>query len=327
MGVYRFDGKSWTSFTTENGLPGKSATIAVFDRNGLGWFVLDTGLFSFDGRAWTSWNEDVRNAGSGGITCIAADRNNVVWFGTKDTGLLAFDGAAWRRYTTEDGLTWNSILSLAVDHDNVLWVGTSRFSQGLGLSSFDGKTWKTHPQTLFRDYIGIVVDKDNIKWMISSHSDFLLSYDGVSWNSWFPPWQSDLVRYRSIAIDRDGNKWLGTKSMGAVRFRESGAIPSSVRSRGESPRALAILGNRPNPFNPSTTIEFTLPEAGRAELAVYDITGRKVRTLVSGFGKNGKYATVWDGRDDDGQPVASGIYLARLVAGKTAITRKMALVR
>jgi hypothetical protein len=84
---------------------------------------------------------------------------------------------------------------------------------------------------------------------------------------------------------------------------------------------------RPNPFNPSTTIGYTLPRGGDTELVVYDIEGRRVRTLVKGFVPAGDHGVVWDGRDDAGNRVASGVYLYRLRAGAVVETKKMVLVK
>ncbi len=93
-----------------------------------------------------------------------------------------------------------------------------------------------------------------------------------------------------------------------------------------APRALA-LGCRPNPFNPSATLHFTLPAAGSARLAVHDMQGRLVRTLVAGALPAGEHAVRWDGRDQRGAPVASGMYLARLSAGGQARAVKLLLAR
>jgi hypothetical protein len=85
--------------------------------------------------------------------------------------------------------------------------------------------------------------------------------------------------------------------------------------------AFNLNGNHPNPFNPSTTIRFTLTEACFAELSVYDVTGRKVRTLLSATLEAGVHEVPWQA---DG--LASGIYWARLKAGDRTSTRKMVLL-
>ena len=79
-----------------------------------------------------------------------------------------------------------------------------------------------------------------------------------------------------------------------------------------APAVFSILGNYPNPFNPTTTISFTLPSSGKANLSVYSVTGQKVQELVNGPLSAGAHAVVWDGRDAAGKPVSSGVYLSRL---------------
>ena len=80
-------------------------------------------------------------------------------------------------------------------------------------------------------------------------------------------------------------------------------------------------------FNPITTIFFSLERTGPVDLVVFDIAGRTVRTLVSGVRPAGNHQILWDGTNDAGNPVASGIYLYRLTAGDRTETRKMTLVR
>ncbi len=95
------------------------------------------------------------------------------------------------------------------------------------------------------------------------------------------------------------------------------------------PDHLALLGNSPNPFNPSTTIRFTVP-AGPEQpyrLRVYDVKGALVRELASGRIGGGIHEARWDGRDRNGSPVSSGIYLYRLQVGARTFTGKMALVK
>ncbi len=93
------------------------------------------------------------------------------------------------------------------------------------------------------------------------------------------------------------------------------------------PIAFSLRQNAPNPFNPSTTIQFGLPETNAVSLVVYDVNGRTVRTLVSGERVAGVHEVTWDGMDDTGRAVASGVYVYRLVTGTNAAVRKMVLVR
>ena len=94
-----------------------------------------------------------------------------------------------------------------------------------------------------------------------------------------------------------------------------------------SPLGFALTGNYPNPFNPTTTISFTLPSTGTANLAVYSITGQKIRDLVNGPMSAGAHSIVWDGRDASGQPVSSGVYLTRLSQGSHTTAGRMLLAK
>jgi hypothetical protein len=104
--------------------------------------------------------------------------------------------------------------------------------------------------------------------------------------------------------------------------------PASPVPGEEAPRRLVKLDqNHPNPFNPSTTIRFAVPRDGHVELAVYDLGGRKVRTLVSETRSSGDYSVTWDGRDETGGQAASGLYLYKLSTDGKTVTRKMTLVK
>jgi hypothetical protein len=95
----------------------------------------------------------------------------------------------------------------------------------------------------------------------------------------------------------------------------------------EIPVRTTVMQNRPNPFNPTTTIDYALATGGPVSLRVYDVTGRLVRTLVDGEKQPGVYAAVWDGRNDHGQPVATGVYFYRLRAGQNVFTKKAVLLK
>jgi hypothetical protein len=105
------------------------------------------------------------------------------------------------------------------------------------------------------------------------------------------------------------------------------AVATSVAET-PSPRPLARLDqNHPNPFNPTTTITYEIVADTRLSLEVFDAAGRRVRTLYSGVQSAGRHSTPWDGRDDGGRTVASGIYFYRLRAGEVCLTKKMLLVK
>ncbi len=93
------------------------------------------------------------------------------------------------------------------------------------------------------------------------------------------------------------------------------------------PTTFALRGNHPNPFNPRTIISFDLPRTVPVRLSVYSASGRGVATLVDGTLEAGRYQVPWNGRDDLGNTLGSGVYFARLEADGEALTRKMILVK
>ena len=94
------------------------------------------------------------------------------------------------------------------------------------------------------------------------------------------------------------------------------------------PRRWALQQNVPNPFNPVTVIHYDVPTgAPLASLDIYDVAGRHVRNLLRGPLTPGKQSVQWNGKDDRGGEVASGVYFYRLTAKSFQATRKMVLLR
>jgi len=85
--------------------------------------------------------------------------------------------------------------------------------------------------------------------------------------------------------------------------------------------------NYRNPFNPSTTIAFSLAARGRVSLVIYDALGARVRSLLDDVRDAGVSSVGWDGRGDEGTEAASGVYFCRMVAGSFNETRRLVLVR
>jgi hypothetical protein len=96
---------------------------------------------------------------------------------------------------------------------------------------------------------------------------------------------------------------------------------------GDSPVLTELHANHPNPFNPETTIEYSLALAGPVRIRVFDTAGHLVRTLVDGVEAKGTHRVMFDGRDNRGQQLASGVYLYRLDTALTTLSRKMVLLK
>ena len=123
-----------------------------------------------------------------------------------------------------------------------------------------------------------------------------------------------------VYVDAVTGEWINTQGLGVGDGGAAGPAP---------PKAFTLSQNYPNPFNPSTSLTFTVPTGASADvrLEVFDVRGRRRRTLFKGEKKPGTYEIHWDGRNQEGAAVESGTYLARLTAGQDRIVRKMILLK
>ncbi len=112
----------------------------------------------------------------------------------------------------------------------------------------------------------------------------------------------------------------GRQGYSAIKFGEQ-AEPENIISRP------VLNGNYPNPFNPTTTISFSLPAEQDIELAIFNIKGQKVKTLYSGTADIGEHNVVWEGRDKNNKQVSSGIYFYKLTTNNKELTRKMLMMK
>ncbi len=93
------------------------------------------------------------------------------------------------------------------------------------------------------------------------------------------------------------------------------------------PDEFTLYRNFPNPFNPATTIRYNLPIKEEVRLVIYDLLGREVKTLVNRVEKAGLKSVIWEGKNNTGQNVSSGVYLYRIQAGNYIKSQKMILLK
>lgn len=112
-----------------------------------------------------------------------------------------------------------------------------------------------------------------------------------------------------------------------VRFTDNMELQKIDLTFRNIPDEFALLQNVPNPFNPVTSIHYKLPEQTHVLLTVYDILGRKVRTLLNETKVSGTYSIKWNGTTDSGKAVGSGVYIYELTTPQFTSTRKMIIIK
>lgn len=143
-----------------------------------------------------------------------------------------------------------------------------------------------------------------------------------------PAWLGVVVAYQPAEYqpnaldDLDGNNFQVLAN--AIVYAAYG-VATGVRP--PSRDGIVLEQNYPNPFNPTTMIDFVLPEGGIVDVAIFDVAGEWIRTLVHGHRAPGRHRVAWDGRRGDGSAVSSGVYFYRMTAGSQSRTRKMLLVK
>jgi len=125
-------------------------------------------------------------------------------------------------------------------------------------------------------------------------------------------WAADRVLY--------GGFWYRISTSSGVE--EDGADGGLV-----DVRETRLLQNIPNPFNPATTIQYSVAKEGPVDLTIFSVAGERVRTVVHDYHYPGLFSAVWDGRDEQGETVSSGVYFYRMMAGEYSSVRKMLILK
>jgi FlgD Ig-like domain len=163
----------------------------------------------------------------------------------------------------------------------------------------------TRVQT-FNNYVNF---QDNVVTFV------LLDMDGKG----IPPGSGSIV---SIPLDGE-QRFDVTGAFASTRTTGISEIPYTVLSESVETESLILEQNDPNPFSGRTRLDFWIPGAADTKLVIYDVGGALIRTLIDSRLETGPHSIEWDGRDDSGKAVDSGIYLYKLYAGVYSVTKKM----
>jgi hypothetical protein len=170
---------------------------------------------------------------------------------------------------------------------------------------------------------------NNDGYDVITSSDYTWQFPAVTAFNWTPytldvtvPAGAKFLEVRSHIYAR----FTGTIYWDDISLEKIGSL-TAVNGQDGLPHVFELGDNYPNPFNPTTTIQFGIPQAGTASIVIYNVLGQKVRTLTSDYRAAGRYTITWDGKDDAGHAVGTGMYLYRLQSQQNALVKKMMLVK
>jgi len=202
---------------------------------------------------------------------------------------------------------------------------------------FEHKDWQYHPETYTADIRG--PDKNGYIWEFAVETMVQEQPVTIHWTLYqkLPEgWKAYLLDLdQGVSTNMLRNKSIEYNSSKEIpnyhRFKMIVGTKEFVENHNDGiplvPVKFALFQNYPNPFNPDTKISYSIPKKCEVEIVIFNIIGQRVKKLVRSVKNAGRYQVIWDGRDDQGRFVSSGVYIYRLKAAGKVATRKMIVLR
>ena len=279
-------------------------------------------FWSFDGGA--TWTDTV-DVGSAQIKDIKRlDAQNFIACSNNGKIYKSYDG----------GITW----TLGNDYGSMSFYDMYFFDANMGyLISSKGYVWKTEDggETMVTidtldtgsnsGYLyGIDFADDGMTGAIVGDygSIFMTTDGGATWNPVTSPTERTLQNVKFLY-----GKFWAVGQFGTILSMKPKTTAVADYERRQIPTNYALHQNHPNPFNPSTAITYDLPKESLVKLVVYNVLGQKVRRLIEAKQQTGAHTVQWNGLDDYGRRMATGMYIYRIEAGRFIAVRKMVLMK
>lgn len=265
--------------------------------------------------------------------------------GPQRAWVLHWDGAAWSHVPSppqDDELMMSQLFDVvAIAADDVWAAGSysdpTSGDQGALFLHWDGANWTEHrvPTSPFSGARGIAaLAADDIWAAGGGGQNVYFHFDGAGWSE-----VAGAPELDGLSIGRTDQALLafadgGLASFGTINGEGFASevlveryMPATPTMVGGTPAALATLAAYPNPFNPMTNIRCDLARPGRVRADVFDARGRLLRRLLDETRAAGVIEVAWDGRDDGGRVLASGLYLVKFQMGESHLTTSLSLIR
>ena len=319
-------GESWTSHSLAPSYSGYPREIAIPDDNVCYTVVSGSGTDhhvyrSADGGQ--TWEE--RDNGISAINGVDS-----IFFLDAETGFVGGESASaaavWK--TADGALSWELLPSAGLGAGAVFemhWMneltGVIAKSRGAYRTTDGGASWTL----VIDDYTGPLDFRDDLYGIVANRYYpwvWVTDDGGVTWDRVDYSWMRATL---DVAAVPEGFVGCGYSSV--IYMGRESLTPVDEGDGGETPLRSRVLRVWPNPFNPMTKVMFTVPETGDVLITVHDVTGRRVAVLASGHCEAGELAITWDGKDQIGRKVASGVYFISAEAGGLMATAKIVLAK
>jgi len=274
--------------------------------------------------------------------CVIKDNGIYKMYYTGSLGSFPFIVAQFGLATSTDGINWTKYDDPSTtdppyaNSDPVLTVGDSTEWDAMHLK---GASVRITDKGYEMWYSGLATLAPQ-QWL-----GYATSTDGINWTKWptnpivdsCPSW-GDWGYTPGTVLKYDGNYHMWYASFNSagdnprigymtapIELTESNVL--SYERRSEIPDKFNLLQNYPNPFNPETTIEYEVPQKSRIKIDVFNLLGQKIKTLVDLIHQPGNFQIKWNGSDEFGKSVPSGIYFYSLISSGSTQIRKMSLLK
>lgn len=276
----------------------------------------------------------------GTVTTIAVAPNNsaVIYAGTDDSNVwvTADTGKTWKKISAPLPVRWVTRVAVDPTNANIAYVTFS----GLKWNSPQphvfrtpdmGQTWQDISANLPDAPVNTIVVDPKFPNFLYVGSDIGAFYSSNAGQSWALLGEGlPLVSVYDFAFHAPRRLLVaGThgRSMYTLELSNLTSLDEPITQNNNLPSTPVLAQNYPNPFNPGTKIEFVLPTLATVQLAIYNLNGQRIRTLINDSRQAGRYIVHWDGRDEADRDVASGNYFYRLQVGASVLQKKLALIR
>mgnify|MGYP001558605779 CR=1 FL=1 len=307
------NGNTWSFSGT--GLPTSGNITGIVEIGGFTIVSSSSGGIYRSTNGGTSWA--VSNSGLTNTSVNALITFGSYTYAGTNGGFFISSNSGGNWSVSNSGLTSTSVQCIFSPATSIIYVGTS--NGGVFVSTNNGANWSPSNTGLTSLAVRALVAQGSFVFAGTTGGVFVSTNSGANWTVANTRLNNTMVQ--SLNLDTRDYLIAGTLGNGAWRrpYSELTAVREIV---GILPTGFSLEQNSPNPFNPTTTIEYELPWAEVVSLKVYNVLGEEVRTLVNETKMAGRYRQSLNGKD-----LASGVYLCRLTAGTFTQTRKLILMK